>query len=68
MMWAAIRDEGAIERVGYDAVARLASAGIPGYAVVSGRAVLEASLRDQANDAARHLLRPRSNRDTARQP
>ena len=47
VMWAAVRHEGAIERVGYEAVTRLASAGIPGYAVVSGRAVLEASLRNE---------------------
>lgn len=52
VMWAAIRDKGAIERVGYEAVARLAAAGVPGYAVVSGRAVLEASLRNKANATA----------------
>jgi len=47
VMWAAVRHEGVIERVGYEAVTRLASAGIPGYAAVSGRAVLEASLRNE---------------------
>ena len=55
VMWAAVRHEGAIERVGYEAVSRLARAGIPGYAVVSGRAVLEASLRNEASVTASRL-------------
>lgn len=55
VMWAAIRHAGATDRFGFEAVARLAEAGVPGYAVVCGRVVLQASLRDQAYSAARRL-------------
>jgi len=54
-MWAAIRQAATTDRLDHEAVARLAEAGIPGYAVVSGRQVLQASLRNQADSAARRL-------------
>lgn len=55
VMWAAIRQAATTDRLDHDAVSQLAEAGIPGYAVVSGRQVLQASLRNQADSAARRL-------------
>lgn len=55
VMWAAIRHAGATDRLEYQAVARLTEAGVPGYAVVCGRMVLQASLRNQATSAAHRL-------------
>lgn len=56
VMWAAIRQVGAADRLDHQAVARLAEAGVSGYAVVSGRAVLQASVRNQTAASARRVV------------
>jgi replicative DNA helicase len=56
VMWAAIRQAGAADRLDHQAVARLAEAGVSGYAVVSGRAVLQASVRNQTAASARRVV------------
>lgn len=54
VMWAAIRRAGPRDPL-HHSVARFEQAGIPGYAVVSGRMVLQASLLSQVSSAARRL-------------
>jgi replicative DNA helicase len=56
VMWAAIRQLGAADRLDHQAVARLAEAGVSGYAVVSGRAVLHASVRNQTAASASRVV------------
>jgi len=68
VLWAAIRHVGPADRIDHEVVARLAAAGVPGYAGVCARDVLQASLRSRANTTARQLgraaLQPRMSPDS----
>lgn len=62
VMWAAMRHTGGDDQLPHDTAARLAQAGVPGYAVVCAKEVLTASVRNRTNLAASQL------RSTAAQP
>jgi len=55
VMWAALRTNGSTDHLNHEAVARLSQAGVPGYAAVAAREVLEASLRSHTTSTARQL-------------
>jgi len=55
VMWAAIRIAGATDHLNHEAVTRLSQAGVPGFAALAGREVLEASLRSYSASTARQL-------------